>query len=262
MPELPEAAAQPIEKSVSRVTWGPVAALLVAIGAYFIGRFLGSIFVFAALVVSGWSVERTTDWFSESTVAQFLLLLGIEAVTLAVLYVFMLSRKATWRMIGLVRPRLRDIGYALAGFAAYLPLYVLLVSALTRVIPSLDVDQPQQIGFQHADTPPELLLVMISLVVLPPLIEEILCRGFLYSGLKSKLPVIWAALITSVLFGAAHLQAFTGEPLLWIAAIDTFILSLVLIYLREISGSLWPAIGLHMIKNGLAFTLVFIYHVA
>ena len=262
MSELPDKSPHPAEKSVSGVTWGPIAALVVAVGAYFIGRFLGSIFIFAALVVSGWSIERTADWFSESTVAQFLLLLGVETVTLAVLYIFMLSRKATWRMIGLIRPRLRDVGYALAGFAAYLPLYVLLVSALTRVIPSLDVDQQQQIGFQHADTPPELLLVMISLVILPPLIEEILCRGFLYSGLKSKLPVIWAVLITSILFGAAHLQAFSGEPLLWIAAIDTFVLSLVLIYLREISGSLWPAIGLHMIKNGLEFTLLFVYHMA
>jgi len=53
----------------------------------------------------------------------------------------------------------------------------------------------------------------------------------------------------------------SGEPLLWIAALDTFILSFVLIYLKEKTGSLWPPIGLHMLKNSLAFISIFILHI-
>jgi len=47
---------------------------------------------------------------------------------------------------------------------------------------------------------------------------------------------------------------------LYIAALDTFILSLVLIYLREKTGSLWASITLHAVKNGVAFMALFVLH--
>ena len=101
------------------------------------------------------------------------------------------------------------------------------------------------------------MLVFISLVLLPPVVEEIVARGFLYTGLRSKLPKIVAALITSALFAAAHLQWGSGAPLLWVAALDTFTLSLVLVYLREKTGGLAASMGVHMLKNGLAFVVLF-----
>lgn len=94
--------------------------------------------------------------------------------------------------------------------------------------------------------------------MLPPLVEELLMRGFLYKGLKNGLRRAWAVLITSALFAIAHLQFGSGSALLWAAAIDTFVLSLVLIYLVEKSRSLWPAIGVHAMKNGFAFLFLFV----
>jgi hypothetical protein len=83
-------------------------------------------------------------------------------------------------------------------------------------------------------------------------------RGFLFSSLKRGMTVVVAAIVTSSIFAIAHLQFGSDAPLLWLAAIDTFVLSLVLCYLRQKTGSLWPCIGLHMIKNGLAFTVLFL----
>jgi len=57
------------------------------------------------------------------------------------------------------------------------------------------------------------------------------------------------------------LQARSGQPLLWVAGIDTFILSLVLIYLREKTDSLYASIGLHMLKNTIAFLGLFVFKV-
>jgi membrane protease YdiL (CAAX protease family) len=45
---------------------------------------------------------------------------------------------------------------------------------------------------------------------------------------------------------------------LWIGAVDTFTLSLVLVSLREITGNLWAGISLHAAKNGIAFILLFV----
>lgn len=261
------------------VTWGPAAAIAVAIGVYFGGQLLGYLlFVFLySLFVNiknfGLNFSRLADAIETISsvigasadtgtplkiIMQFLLVLTVEVVSIGLLYIFLRYKKAALAAIGLIRPKLQDLGYAAMGFVVYLPIYILSLTAITALIPSLDVEQKQQLGFEQANTPPELFLVLISLVILPPLVEEIICRGFLYSGLKTRLPVLYAAIITSVLFGAAHLQFGSGEPLLWVAAIDTFILSMVLVYMRERSGSLWPPIGLHMLKNSLAFIIVFV----
>ena len=45
-----------------------------------------------------------------------------------------------------------------------------------------------------------------------------------------------------------------------LAAATAFVLSLVLIYLREKTGSLWASITLHAIKNGVAFVALFALH--
>lgn len=85
-------------------------------------------------------------------------------------------------------------------------------------------------------------------------------RGFLYTTLKKALKPIWAVLLTSALFAAAHLSEGGSSGLLWIGALDTFVLSLVLIYLREKTGGLWASITLHAIKNGIAFVTLFLLH--
>lgn len=245
-------------KTNAAVTWGPVAAILVTLGVFFGGQLLGGLVISVWPMLLGWSSQKINQWFSDSTVGQFLLIATIQLVTFLLLYWFIRYRRSSLAAIGLIKPRMRDVGYALVGLAAYLPAYILTVVVLTRMIPSLNVDQPQQIGFQGAPTGPELLLVFIALVVMPPLIEEMLTRGFLFSGLGTKLPVVAAAIITSMVFAAPHLQIGSGQPLLWVAFIDTFILSMVLVYLRAKSGGLWASICLHAMKNGIAFVALFV----
>jgi membrane protease YdiL (CAAX protease family) len=85
-------------------------------------------------------------------------------------------------------------------------------------------------------------------------------RGFLYSTLKKALPTAGAVILTSLLFAGAHLPEGGAAGPLYIAALDTFVLSLILIYLREKTGSLWASITLHACKNGVAFLALFVFH--
>jgi membrane protease YdiL (CAAX protease family) len=62
-------------------------------------------------------------------------------------------------------------------------------------------------------------------------------------------------------FGLPHLAQGGDAGPLWIAFIDTFILSMVLVWLREQTGNLWAGIVLHAIKNGIAFVSLFILSV-
>jgi membrane protease YdiL (CAAX protease family) len=96
--------------------------------------------------------------------------------------------------------------------------------------------------------------------VLPPLAEEIMVRGFIYTSFRKTMRIVPAAIITSLLFASAHLPEGGAAGPLYIAAIDTFVLSMVLIYLREKTGSLWASISLHAMKNGIAFAALFLVH--
>lgn len=215
---------------------------------------------FGALLVSvGQSEGEFISNLITNPVFQMLwYLLGVVIITLFVIYALLKLSGERWHSIGVLRPRWRDVGFALLGFVAYLTLYMLTRSVLASTDMPIDFDQRQELPFDTAIVGFSLAAVFIGLVVLPPLIEEILFRGFVYTHFKKALGTVVAVLLVSVLFAYGHLQLGTGNPLLWVAAIDTFILSLVLVYLREKTGTIWAGVGVHALKNGVAFLVLFI----
>ncbi|MCX6728006.1 MAG: CPBP family intramembrane metalloprotease [Candidatus Saccharibacteria bacterium] len=249
------------EGAKKRFTWSPIESVGVTLFIYFAGQIIGSLIAFGFPALFGWDKNRIVDWISNDAVGQFIAVLLIEVITVGLLIWFLRRRSATLKTIGLGRrPKYSDVGFALLALIGYFLAYMAATSLLKAVIPSLNLDQEQQIGFKSV-MDIQLPLVFISLVVLPPLAEELMVRGFLYTGLKKGAPAAVAVIVTSGLFAMAHLQAGTGEPLLWVAAIDTFVLSLFLIALREKTGSLWSSITLHALKNGIAFLSIFVFHI-
>lgn len=246
------------EQPKRNIAWGPVAAILASILIYYMSQVFVGLLVSLIPIMQGWSEDRLENWLETSIVAQFGTIFLLEAATLWLLWVFLKGRKAKPADLGLVRPQLKDAGLAIAGYVAYFTFLVIVTAIAGQLIPSLNMEQEQELGFDRSTTGLALLPVFASLVLLPAFTEEVLARGFLYTGLRTKLPMLAAGLITSAMFAAAHLQGGTTDELLWIAALDTFTLSMVMVYLREKTGSLWPAIGVHFMKNGLAFTYLFI----
>jgi membrane protease YdiL (CAAX protease family) len=242
----------------NKVNWGPLETVGITLLLYFGTQLIAGLLLYGYGLLNGWGSNQITNWTDNSIVAQFLFVALVEGLTVLLLYKFLQRRKANFQTIKLKKPRWSDLAYALLGFAIYFGIFIVVLQVAKDLIPSLNVNQQQQIGF-NSPSHLELPLVFISLVVLPPIVEELLVRGFLYSGLKKALPKIWAIIITSGLFASAHLQAGSGAKLLWVAAIDTFILSLVLIYLRDKTDNLWASIFLHAIKNTVAFFALFVF---
>jgi uncharacterized protein len=247
-------------KDAHVISWGPIAAVVVTVFAYFASNILGPIILSFYPLFKGWSRAQTIEWYEGSILAKFVMFALIEAIAFGIIVLFLRWRKATLRSILFIKPKTADIGSALIGFGIYFVALNVVVPILQSLIPALSSDQKQDFGFDNATGFLSLGFVFVSLVILPAFIEELMMRGFLYHGLKSKLAKGWAVLITSLLFGIAHLGLGSGKPLLWLVAIDTFILSVVLIYLVEKYQSLWPAIILHMTKNSLAFYFIFVRH--
>jgi membrane protease YdiL (CAAX protease family) len=161
------------------------------------------------------------------------------------------KNRTTKEELGLGRwPRWLDILLAPAGFFVYVLLSALLIFLATQFLLFIDFDQIQDTGYSQLSQHFEFILAMIMLVFIAPIAEEVLFRGYLFGKLRAHVPVWLAILLTSLLFAVVH-----GA---WNVGIDVFALSIVLCLLRVISGSLWPSILLHMMKNGLAFYILFI----
>lgn len=161
------------------------------------------------------------------------------------------KRKTTLSEVGLNRlPSWRDIAWAPVGMVGYLILTSILMAISLAILPFVDAGEAQDIGLSDLSGQHQYVLAFISLVVLAPVAEEVLFRGYLFGKLKKFLPIWLSIIITSVLFGVVHFQ--------WNVGIDTFALSVVMCLLRLKTGSLWPAILLHMMKNGVAFYFLFI----
>jgi hypothetical protein len=159
--------------------------------------------------------------------------------------------KTSLKDLGLDRqPTLMDILIVPAGYVVYIVLSMILINVAMSFLPGFDPEQVQEVGFQHLSQGYEIVLAFLTLVVIAPVAEEVLMRGYLYGKLRKIVPIVVAIIITSVLFAFLHGQ--------WNVAVDVFALSLVLTSLREVTGSIWSAILLHMMKNGVAFYILFI----
>ncbi len=80
-------------------------------------------------------------------------------------------------------PLWRDIGLALAGLIIYLILSYILTTAFSAIFPWFQAEEAQTTGFEAAARGSDLIFAFLSLVVIAPIAEEVLFRGFLY-GLR------------------------------------------------------------------------------
>jgi membrane protease YdiL (CAAX protease family) len=194
----------------------------------------------------------------DSAGAQFAYVLVAETVAIGLVYWALKFKKVQFRKIGFDRrPRWSDLGSGLLGFGAYYGVLIVVLAAASWLIPELNINQSQDVGFNSLSSPLDHLFAFMSLVILAPIGEEVLMRGYLYTGLRAKLQYLPSLLITSVIFGTAHLEFGNGTPLVWVAAISTFILSVVLVYKREKTGALYAGILIHILNNLVAFLVHF-----
>jgi membrane protease YdiL (CAAX protease family) len=85
--------------------------------------------------------------------------------------------------------------------------------------------------------------LLLAGIVVAPVVEELFFRGFVYAGLAQRYSWRKAAIISSALFALIHLQLTAVLPI--------FILGYIFAYLYRRSGSIWPAVLMHVSTNAL-----------
>lgn len=150
----------------------------------------------------------------------------------------------------------KDIGLSLPALVIYYVATAVTLFAASSLLPWFDIEQVQETGLSMVGVPgSELVWIFLLLVLVGPIVEELIFRGYLYGKIRAaKVPFWLTTIIVSGLFGLAHMQ--------WNVGLDTFVLSVVMCLARELTGTIWTGVLMHMIKNGIAYYILFISPIA
>ncbi|MGJ8632807.1 MAG: CPBP family intramembrane glutamic endopeptidase [Luteolibacter sp.] len=171
-------------------------------------------------------------WFSYPVYE--LLWRGFPAFCL--IFLFLKWPRNAWKTFGLGKPvhiPLLLISFSLVSLVEYL------YGFLT---PDTIADPTDILDYATADTY-YMLTTVFSSVILAPLFEEIVFRGFLFQGLREKIGTLQAGVVSTVLFSLVHTQ-YDIWGLVYVG-----ITGAVAAFLVWRTGSLKTAIALHALGN-------------
>jgi CAAX protease family protein len=237
--KLPTAAppeAIPGKPEFPYTNWGPWLALLGVLMA--LGTAIAISVPIAIVDNLADGAGKNADGLSSTALA--LAQMAQELSFLLVPFALAASRGASvaegMRRLGLVAFRRLD---ALKWMGAAVGIYLVVVMVYVAL-----VGEPEQEDF--ADDLGPLWIQILLIAIAAPIGEEVCFRGMLFGGLRERLPMWAAGLISAALFGLLHVT--TGISV--VPPLIAFGFLLALVYER--TGSIWPCILLHMLNNSVA----------
>jgi len=209
------------------------------------------------LAAAVWSIGATTLFqlivllaFAFRPGAEVDIVAGVAcqaAAYLLALYVFARVYEPRERMREIVAFRRADASLcglaALAGVALQFP-----ASALGELIekqwPYSSAELLARAQHLEAITPGKQVAVFVSVCLVGPLVEELFFRGALFRGLRQRNTPGMTTFGVAAFFAAAHQDGRVFLPIL--------LVGLAMTHLRALSGSILPAIVLHVTFNAAA----------
>lgn len=163
----------------------------------------------------------------------------------------------TWGELGLRPVRLgywlrMGVGGGIVGLVA-----IDVVGMLLSQV-GLQPNQLEQYAFVRSASPLEFGLLLISAAVLAPFVEELFFRGFLF-GLYRRRQPLWVAYgVSSLLFTVLHFDPrHMTVPQMAGLSVGICMLALMLTWLYQHTGSLYPGMLAHALNNATGLILVY-----
>lgn len=172
-----------------------------------------------------------------------------DLVAIGLVIYFLRRLGGDWRELGFGRAQVwKDLKIGLAGYAAILPLFFLVLVSAAYVAYLLSYEPPPhplvEIFLEEEKRAPGIVVYSVFLAcVAGPFFEEIFFRGFCYPAFKKRWGIVWSLILSSAFFAWIHQNTFAFWPI--------FILGLGLGYLYEKRGSLVPSITVHILHNSI-----------
>lgn len=184
--------------------------------------------------------------------------IGFQFFLLALVLITILPRVRPAEWLGLRWPHWKWL--FLIGPATVVCMWVVLgglqVAGYMEWIQSLGAEPMQDSVklLQESKDPLVIILMATAAVIVAPVCEEVVFRGYLYPAMK-KFSGPWVAgFCSALIFAAAHGNLAAVLPL--------FLLGAVFVLLYERTGSIWAPIAVHLCFNGatVAIQLLLRYH--
>jgi membrane protease YdiL (CAAX protease family) len=229
------------------VPWSFIEAL--ALVLVLMGVRAGIIVVLMQLAAQWQSVAYLVGLLNQGNLIASLLLDAVSLAAAAVAMMAYLARyhvsvqEMGWRKV----PWNQSVLYVVAGFVVFSVSSSLVLHGLGALLPQFHPNQIAQ-DFFVGIAPTNRVVGLVTLVIIPPLFEETVFRGFLFPAIAKRWGVVWGAVLSSAVFGIAHFQLNLG--------IYTFLMGLVLCWMYTKLRSIVPGMWLHMINNLVAFILL------
>ena len=173
--------------------------------------------------------------------------LGVYLAAILGVYLFA-ARRAGWGALGLRGAPWLFFALVPPLLIVQLLLLVLVNSAVSLLAGGFENPQVDALTGGQALAPGELLALLLLVAGVVPFAEELLFRGMLYPLLRARLGAVTAVVLNAAIFAAAHV--------IWLLLPGLFVVGLILAFLRERSGSIWPSVALHAAQNGTALLLI------
>lgn len=195
------------------------------------------VYVLGISVLGYWLLQQPEDQaiFRINIASAVNFSLGFAGLLGAYLY-----RVRNWRAFGFRPTTLKWIAISIAlgviGFGLIFIVEAIYFHFITEVNTQADFQAAAKGGLAA------MLLLLFTGAVLGPIGEELVFRGVVQSALEKY--GSWVALVgSSLMFAAIH-----GPSVIFV---DALVMGLFFGTVFRLSGSIWPAITLHMIYNGL-----------
>jgi len=179
-----------------------------------------------------------------------------QLIPVAITCGFLAPRMNIAEVFGLKKPNTGKI--FLTSFAGLICIYIAIASSMLIIAPFLknalgeqELQAPVQMIIDAKKNNPALLVILAFLaVIVAPICEEFVFRGYIYATLKRFSCRVFATISSALFFAVVHGNLWSLFPL--------FIVAIGLTIIYEISGSLWAPILTHMLFNGITtFFLIF-----
>ena len=216
----------------------------------FFGAWIGLPLLTQLVLVEAAKYSRVMAHFNDLATrgdvhASFVLVIIDALFGLGLVWLYLRKYQSDWLAVGLRRFNLwQAIGLILGVYIGFIFAIYIVFAIVSALVPAFNSNQAQTNEFTSpsADTRN---LSLIALVIIPPILEEIVFRGFMFGAFAKRWGVIMGAILSSGLFAVAHLQ--------FNVSLYTFILGLLLCMMYYKLRSIWPGIFFHALNNYLAF---------
>lgn len=205
------------------------------------------VFIIVPITIENWAHDFLQQlWQNDLYAGTMMGLMMAITFTVALYYITIKPYGLNWQTLGL-KPFARSYWLPIIGWTILLIVGSVLLVILMDIF-GIGVENKKTDSLTADLNGWTILIAFISAAIVSPVYEEILYRGFIYKWLRGKYQIGFSLFISAIIFTVVHLPTFNTLPV-------NFLSGLVFAWTYEKSGSIYPAMIIHGVFNGLAVIL-------